>query len=59
LLILEAQQTNIFFLFLERFRGAMPMQVRVEVKNTSFYVKSINSKTVSSEENDLWEAMLT
>jgi hypothetical protein len=38
-LILEAQQTDIDFLFLEKFRGAMPMQMREKVKNTSFLHK--------------------
>jgi hypothetical protein len=38
-LILEAQQTSIDFLFLEMFRGAMPMQMREKVKNTSYLRK--------------------
>jgi len=38
-LILEAQQTDIDFLFFEKFRGAMPMQMREKVKNTSFLRK--------------------
>jgi hypothetical protein len=48
-LILEAQQTNIDFLFLERFRGAIPMKMWEEVKNTSFYVNIIKFKIVNSE----------